>query len=53
LNKKAKIMFCGEGNNIKIDELNIKSFIKYDEDRERIGLIISDEKKNCECCNTF
>jgi hypothetical protein len=53
LNKKAKIMFCGEGNNIKIDELNIKSFIKYDEDRERIGLIISDEKKNCECCNIF
>ena len=50
LNKKAKLMFCGEGNNIKVTELEIKSFIKYDEDRDKYGLIISEERKACDCC---
>ena len=50
LNKKAKLMFCGEGNNIKVTELEIKSFIKYDEDKDKFGLILSDERKACDCC---
>ena len=53
INKKAKLMFCGEGNNIKITHLDIKSFIKLDEDRDKIGLILTDEKKACDCCNVF
>ena len=53
LNKKAKLMFCGEGNKIKVSELEIRSFIKYDEDKDRIGLIISDEQNNCDCCQIF
>ena len=53
INKKAKIMFCGEGNNIKISQLEIKSFIKLDEDRDKIGLILTDERKACDCCSFF
>ena len=51
LNKKAKLMFCGEGNNISVTELEIKSFFKYDEDRDNFGLIISDDRKTCDCCS--
>ena len=51
LNKKAKIMFCGEGNNIKVTKLEIKSFIKYDEDKEKFGIILSEERKECDCCS--
>ena len=50
ITQKAKLMFCGEGNNIKITELEIKSFIKYDENREKFDLILSDERKACDCC---
>ena len=50
ITQKAKLMFCGEGNNIKITELEIKSFIKYDENRERFDLILSDERKACDRC---
>ena len=46
-------MFCGEGNNIKISQLEIKSFIKLDEDRDKIGLILTDERKACDCCSFF
>ena len=53
INKKAKLMFCGEGNNIKVSELEIKSFFKYDDDKEKIGLILSDERKACDCCSIF
>jgi hypothetical protein len=52
-NRKAKLMFCGEGNNIKISQLEIKSFIKLDEDRDKIGLILTDERKACDCCSFF
>ena len=51
LNKKAKLMFCGEGNNIKVTKLEIKSFIKYDEDKEKFGIILSEERKECDCCS--
>lgn len=51
INKKAKIMFCGEGNNIRVTELEIKSFIKCDEDRDRFAMILSDERKACDCCS--
>ena len=50
LNKKAKLMFCGAGNCAKVTELKIRSFSKYDEDKEKIGLILSSEKKSCNCC---
>lgn len=53
LNKKAKIMFCGEGNNIKVTQLEIKTFIKLDEDRDKIDLILSDERNACDCCSIF
>ena len=53
INKKAKLMFCGEGNNIKVTQLDIKSFIKLDEDRDKIGLILTDESKACDCCCIF
>ena len=51
LNKKAKIMFCGEGNNIKVTKLEIKSFVKYDEGRDKFGILLSDERKECDCCS--
>ena len=50
-NKKAKLMFCGEGNNIIVTELEIKSFLKYDEDIDKFGLIISNDSKACDCCS--
>jgi hypothetical protein len=50
-NKKAKLMFCGEGNNIIVTELEIKSFFKYDEDIDKFGLIISNDSKACDCCS--
>ena len=53
INNKAKLMFCGEGNNIKVTQLDIKSFIKLDEDRDKIGLILTDERKACDCCSIF
>ena len=51
INKKAKLMFCGEGNNIIVTELEIKSFLKYDEDIDKFGLIISNDSKACDCCS--
>ena len=53
INNKAKLMFCGEGSNIKVTQLDIKSFIKLDEDRDKIGLILTDERKACDCCSVF
>ena len=50
-NKKAKLMFCGEGNNLIVTELEIKSFLKYDEDIDKFGLIISNDSKACDCCS--
>ena len=50
-NRKAKLMFCGEGNNIIVTELEIKSFLKYDEDIDKFGLIISNDSKACDCCS--
>ena len=44
-------MFCGEGNNIKSTKLEIKSFVKYDEGRDKFGILLSDERKECDCCS--
>jgi hypothetical protein len=49
INSKAQLMFCGEGKSAKVMSLNIRSFDKYD-DTEKVGLLISAEKKDCDCC---
>ena len=50
LSKKAKIMFCGEGKSAVITDLKMRSFSKFDEDKDQLGLILSTEKKSCDCC---
>ena len=50
LSKKAKIMFCGEGKSAVVTDLKMRSFSKFDEDKDQIGLILSSEKKSCDCC---
>ena len=50
INKKAKLMFCGEGKSAKVMDLKIRSFDKNNEDTEKGGLLMSEEKKNCDCC---
>ena len=50
INKKAKLMFCGEGNKVLVTDLKVRSFNKYDEGGERVGLLLSTEKKSCDCC---
>ena len=49
-NKKAKLMFCGEGKSAIVNDLKVRSFIKLDEEKERTGLLLSSEKKSCDCC---
>ena len=43
-------MFCGEGKSAKVMDLKIRSFDKNNEDTEKGGLLMSEEKKNCDCC---
>jgi hypothetical protein len=50
LSKKAKIMFCGEGKSAVVTDLKMRSFSKFDEDKDQLGLILSTEKKSCDCC---
>jgi len=50
INKKAKIMFCGEGKSAKVSDLKIRSFIKTDEDKDKFGSILSNEQNSCDCC---
>ena len=50
LNKRAKLMFCGVGDSNKVTDLKIRSFSKYEEERDKSGLILSAEKKSCDCC---
>ena len=49
-NKKAKLMFCGEGKSAKVTDLKIRSFIKNDDDKDKIGSILSSEQNSCDCC---
>lgn len=51
INKKAKLMFCGEGKSAKVMDLKIRSFDKCDEDMEKVGVLLSTEKKSCDCCS--
>lgn len=53
INKKAKLMFCGEGKSAKVSDLKIRSFIKNDEDKDKFGSILSTEKNSCDCCLIF
>ena len=50
INKKAKLMFCGEGESAKVSDLKIRSIIKNDEDKDKFGSILSNEKNSCDCC---
>ena len=50
INKKAQLMFCGEGKSAKVMDLKIRSFDKNYDDIEKVGLLISSEKKDCDCC---
>ena len=43
-------MFCGEGKRAIVDDLKIRSFIKLDEEKDKAGLLLSSEKKSCDCC---
>ena len=44
-------MFCGEGKSAKVMDLKIRSFDKCDEDMEKVGVLLSTEKKSCDCCS--
>ena len=50
VNNRAKLVFCGEGNSSVVTDLKIRSFSKFDEDKDQVGLILSSEKKSCDCC---
>lgn len=51
INKKAKLVFCGKGNSSLITDLKIRSFSKYvDDEKDRVELLLSGEKKSCDCC---
>ena len=43
-------MFCGEGNNVIVTDLKIRSFPKSDEDKDRAALLLSTENNSCDCC---
>lgn len=51
-NKRAKIMFCGEGKSAKVTDLKIRSFSKDDGDNNntRFGTLLTNEQKSCDCC---
>jgi hypothetical protein len=53
INKKAKLMFCGEGKSAKVTDLKIRSFIKKEEDKDKFGSILSSEQNSCDCCLIF
>ncbi len=42
-------MFCGEGKSSIVTDLKIRSFAKCEEDKDQVGLLLSSEKKSCEC----
>ena len=50
INKKAKLMFCGEGKSAKVTDLKIRSFLKSDEDKDKFGSFLSSEQNSCDCC---
>ena len=50
LSKKAKIMFCGEGKSAVVTDLKMRSFSKFDEEENQLGLMLISEKKSCDCC---
>ena len=43
-------MFCGEWKSSIVTDLKIRSFAKCEEDKDQVGLLLSSEKKSCECC---
>ena len=51
LSKKAKIMFCGEGKSAVVTDLKMRSFSKFDEEEDQLGLMLISEKKSCDCCS--
>ena len=53
-NKKAKLMFCGVGQSVKIKKLIIKNYEKNgDDNEEKYETIFSSEKKSCTCCSIY
>ena len=53
INKKAKILFCGVGESVKIKNLIINSFNKEEEDTILNNGFFIIEQKNCDCCSIF
>ena len=50
-NKRSKILFCGEGENIIVNKLEINNLDKTEEKIQQFETIFSSEQKSCTCCN--
>ena len=53
INKRSKILFCGDGKSIIVNKLTIHNFDKNKEQDEQFETIFSIEQKSCTCCNLF
>ena len=49
INKRSKLLFCGEGQSVIIKNLTINNFNKNDEQIQQFEL----EQKSCSCCNVY
>ena len=53
INKKSKILFCGEGESVIIKDLKISNINKNEEQKDEFETLFSLEQKSCNCCNLF
>ena len=53
INKRSKILFCGDGKSIIIKKLEIHNFDKNEEQEQQFEIKFSIEQKSCSCCNIF
>ena len=51
INKKCKLLFCGEGESIIIKDLKISNLNKNEEQVDEFDTLFTLEQKSCNCCN--
>ena len=51
INKKCKILFCGEGESVIIRDLKINNIDKNQQPENEFETLFTLEQKSCNCCN--
>jgi hypothetical protein len=53
INKRCKLLFCGEGESVIIKDLKISYLNKNDDKEDEFETLFTLEQKSCNCCNIF